>query len=106
MIWHNGKIIEGSLDRYPASTEHGWIYEVLRVIDGIPVFLPEHLERLWNAARATSTPLNFAGDELSRAFLEVIRADNKSVGNLRLQTIIEDGTTIIGFIPHKYQDFQ
>lgn len=102
MIWNNGKILEGSLDKYPASTNQGWIYEVLRVIEGIPVFLPEHLNRLQEASKATSTPANFSEEDLSRAIFEVVKANNISIGNLRLQTGIEDGITLIGSIPHKY----
>lgn len=109
MIWHNGQIKEGELEKYPASTDKGWIYEVLRVIESTPVFLEEHLNRFWDAGRTTDLPLSFPREELIVGFFDIIGVNNVKSGNIRLQADLALGNTMIGFIPHKYpteEDYQ
>ena len=102
MIWNKGFIIEGALSSYPRSSTKGWIYEVVRVIEGIPVFLPEHLERFWKACHATGIPLLYTEKELIKGFFDVIRENDITLGNLRLQAELGSGNVQIGIIPHHY----
>ena len=109
MIWKNGTIEKGSLDRYPTSGEKGLIYEVIRVINYTPVFLPEHLQRFWSGCNKIGVIPEFSEQELITGFLEVIKENKLSEGNLRLQTELDNNNTKIGIIPHHYpsiQDYQ
>ncbi len=102
MIWSNGKIENGSLNQYPRVSEKGLIYEVIRIIDGTPVFFQEHLIRFFKAAELTGTVLNFDKDILLIGVSDVIRENNISDGNIRLQVDLSDRRVKIGVIPHQY----
>jgi len=102
MIWNNGKIHDGSLEAHPEASAQGWIYEVIRVIDACPVFLPEHLGRYREAGKATDIPFIYSDTELIRGFFDIIELNKQQEGNIRLQTGLTDGNTLIGFIPHRY----
>ena len=102
MIWNNGLIENGRLEPYPESGDKGLIYEVVRVIDGSPVFLPEHLERFWKAMEQTGIPMIHSERDLQKGFFDVIHRNNINIGNLRLQAELHTGTAKIGVIPHRY----
>lgn len=102
MIWQDGKISEGTLSKYPPENKKGWVYEVLRIIDGAPVFAPEHLSRYEEALKATNTIVLYSRIQLTIAFFNVISENNITEGNIRLQTEIGTGLSQIGFIPHRY----
>lgn len=59
------------------------IYEILRVIEGVPVFIEDHVARFAQSARilgiTLKKPLEFFADEVAR----VILMDNMSVGNIK-----------------------
>jgi len=102
MFWNNGFIEEGSLDYYPQTIPGGWIYEVIRVMEGSPVFIREHLDRLWKAAKITDLPMLFTQAELIQGIFRLISSENIKSGNLRIQISIKEGYSLIGIIPHKY----
>ena len=102
MIWNNGLIEKGSLDSYPKSGDKGLIYEVIRVIHSTPVFLPEHLGRFWKAGKETGLPLVYSEKDLLKGFFDIIRENNITEGNLRLQAELGNGETQIGVIHHHY----
>jgi len=102
MIWNDGLIVNGSLDSYPASGDKGLIYEVIRVKDSTPVFLREHLERFWKAGKETGLPLIYSEEDLIKGFFDIIRENNITEGNLRLQAELGNGRALIGEIPHHY----
>lgn len=104
MIWENGQIHDGQLDAYLQESKGGWIYEVVRVIDETPVFLPEHLERLSNSAKATGLKISLPQKDIIKGLYEIIRIDKRKQGNIRLQANIDKGKLSLGFIPHKYPD--
>lgn len=89
------------------------LYEVIRIIDGIPVFLMEHLERLENSAEIMKYSLNITRDEIIDGILKLILKNNVQEGNIKL--VINYITTDEGeepytinerflayFIPHAY----
>ncbi len=102
VIWNNGNILEGALSSYPGSTTKGWIYEVIRVIEGTPVFLPEHFHRLLQAMKITDSPILYSQEILMKGLFDLIRKEDIQEGNARIQADIKDGKMLIGFIPHQY----
>lgn len=102
MIWRNGILAETHLDIYPDHPSNTCIYEVIRVVRGCPVFLEQHINRLFETLKLSS--LNLATDRFSiiRGIAELIQAENKTEGNLRIQISRDKTEVIIGFIPHHY----
>lgn len=66
------------------------LYEVIRISDGIPIFLMEHLERLENSAEIMKYRLSITRDEIIGGILKLIK-ENKAIDeNLKL---------VINYIP-------
>ncbi len=101
MIWESGHIREGYLDRYPSDHPTGWIYEVVRIYHGKALFLAEHLDRMHQSAKYKT--LGFCDDQtLCKGIEQLIKAEAKEEGNIRIQINSTDGLVIMGFIPHHY----
>jgi len=60
------------------------LYEVIRISDGIPIFLMEHLERLENSAKIMKYNLSITRDEIIDGILKLIYKNNVQEGNLKL----------------------
>ena len=82
------------------------LYEVIRVIDGIPVFLEDHLSRLYNSANLSgvTTLPNQAYTE--NKILNLITEKNQQIGNVRISFTItlthKQPGIELNFIPHAY----
>ena len=76
-------------ENYNRSTGKS-LYEVIRISDGIPVFLMEHLQRLENSAKIMKYTLCISRDEIINAILSLIDKNNVKEGNLKL---------VINYIP-------
>jgi branched-chain amino acid aminotransferase len=82
------------------------LYEVIRVIDGIPVFLEDHLERLYNSAKLSGV-LNLPKQtEIEEKLLKLITNENQQIGNIKLSFTISVSHSQpkreLNFIPHFY----
>ncbi|MCD6345787.1 MAG: aminotransferase class IV family protein [Bacteroidales bacterium] len=102
MIWINGHIEAEKLLVYPRSSGTHWIYEVIRIIDGCPVFFKEHYLRLLHSLNKNNTLLSFSKQDLFMAIIDLVEIEKTTIGNIRIQTDILSGNTSIGFIPHHY----
>jgi branched-chain amino acid aminotransferase len=82
-----GKEIKNSaeFDSYYKS-EGKTLYEVIRVSDGIPVFLMEHLQRLENSAKIMKYSPHITRDEIIDGIIKLI--DKNSAQNENLKLII------------------
>ena len=82
------------------------LYEVIRVIEGIPIFLEDHLDRLFESARLTV--MNHLPDAVSLAAMikNFITTQKKATGNIKLSFSFNDLSIApkgeITFIPHSY----
>lgn len=102
MIWSNGIITDGNLQAYPQMSGGQCIYEVVRVIDGYPVFLMEHLERLKQSAIRSGIHAKTDLIHLSSGMKSLIEAENCRNGNVRIQINRSGKESVMGFIPHHY----
>ncbi len=82
------------------------IYEVFRVIDGVPVFLEDHLSRLYHSARITGLDALPGPVALHREIMQFIGREKKQVGNIKLSFTFQDEDSapesLLQFIPHSY----
>ncbi len=60
------------------------IYEVIRVIDGVPLFLEQHMERLHKSASRLNYSIENITDEIKVNILNLISINNEPDKNLKL----------------------
>jgi len=60
------------------------LYEVIRIDDGIPIFLMEHITRLQNSAKIMKCVLNITVDEIINRIIKLIGVNKTDNGNLKL----------------------
>ena len=89
-----------------SSKPEVYIYEVLRVIGGIPVFLEDHLDRLNRSAHLAGFENLPGSDEISHRINHLISSEQKDIGNIKLDFSFSDPATepefTLSFIPHYY----
>ena len=102
MIWVNETIIQGDLATYIRNDQGSWLYEVMRIQDGCPIFLIEHLDRLESGIVNSKFPRIFTQDKLISGIFDLINKEKISFGNIRIQLNKPTGEVLIGEIPHHY----
>ena len=82
------------------------LYEVIRIIEGIPVFLEDHLDRLYNSARLTNSVKIPGPNLLEEMIKNFITSQNKDTGNIKLSFSFSDPSSQPRceriFLPHYY----
>jgi len=82
------------------------LYEVIRVINGVPVFLEDHMDRLFHSALLTGTKLLPDRDSLTGMIKKYLSAQKEDTGNIKLLFTISDllaePLCELNFIPHFY----
>jgi len=90
------------------NTHHNTIqlYEVIRIIEGIPVFLEDHLDRLYHSAQLTGMNLLPDSVSLTETIKSFIATLKKDTGNIKLSFSFRELTSQphceLSFIPHYY----
>lgn len=67
------------------------VYEVVRVIKGVPLFLEDHYARLKNSLHAMKYELEITKQEMKRQIQKLIKANGKSNCNVKIIIDIESG---------------
>jgi branched-chain amino acid aminotransferase len=92
--------------KYSFNRDPIQLYEVIRVIEGIPVFLEDHLDRLYHSARLTGINTLPVPVSLSEMIKKYIKSQNKDTGNIKLSFSFSDVTAQpqceLNFISHYY----
>ena len=88
-IWVNGELkprAEATVSVFDSGFVLGdGVWEGLRVVDGHPAFLDEHLDRLFEGAKAIALDIGLDRDDLTRAIHETLAANDMRDGaHLRL----------------------
>lgn len=82
----------------PGENEGG-IYEVLRVENGIPLFLEDHLERFYNSAQLAGKLIHFSENQINTLLKNLIDKNEIAIGNVLISCKINLKAF---FIPHNY----
>ena len=83
------------------SENEGGIYEVLRVEQGVPLFLDEHLTRFYRSAHIARQTIGFQPREISQFIADLIRENKVPRGNILISW---KEKLKAFFIPHSYPD--
>jgi branched-chain amino acid aminotransferase len=80
------------------------IYEVIRVIRGVCLFLEDHLERLSQSAKLANITLPVSVDELRNRLAGLVVINKITEGNFRLELLTHENKTQLAawFIQHEY----
>jgi D-alanine transaminase len=89
LVWING-VIKPFAEATVGIEDRGFqfadgVYEVIRLYDGIPYTLEEHLDRLGRSAAGINLPVPMPNDELSSAIADLINATGVGEGMIYLQ---------------------
>ncbi len=99
---HNYYILNNELElvnNYQPSENKDSVYEVLRIIRGVPLFLGDHLKRLFNSTKLAQLEIRFSEKEIEESLSQLIQANKVSEGNILISC---KESLIAFFIPHKY----
>ena len=88
------------------SEEPVQLYEVIRIIGGIPIFLSDHLERLYQSARLSGNLQLPCPESVTALITNFLASSKRNTGNIKLsftflQRTIEPKCEL-NFIPHYY----
>jgi branched-chain amino acid aminotransferase len=101
---HNYFISDGILKpviQFIISENEGGIYEVIRIVDGVPLFFEEHIHRFFISARLAQKTIQLHSDEIQNQIIQLIAANKCTTGNV----LISCKTKLkMFFIPHQYPD--
>lgn len=91
-------------------TDHS-IYEVIRLIEGVALFVEDHFDRLLSSARLSGIQMNMSLSEFCQAIEQLKIANKKDIGNIKflLTTTNKVNHWSLSFIPHSYpqdKDYQ
>lgn len=78
------------------------IYEVLRVIDGKPLFLESHLARMENSFKLINEKFSLKSDDICAKINKLIKSEKKNAGNIKITYKINENKLDIFFIDHFY----
>ncbi|SFN29140.1 aminotransferase class IV [Proteiniclasticum ruminis] len=99
----NHEFIEA--DEFHFVLEKDNVYEVIRIIRGIPLFLEEHMERMEASLKLLKMPYTFRAEELKDLIEKLCQKNGFIKGNIKL---VVNGEKIpalyLYFIPHSYPD--
>lgn len=80
----NGELLPCSKFNTQLFCEGKSIYEVCRVIDGIPLFCDEHIDRLYTSAKMTEVEIRYSREEIIKTIGRLIRANKVETGNVEI----------------------
>lgn len=80
------------------------IYEVIRIIDGVPLFLEDHMERLIKSLELENLNSKYTVNVISDSMIKLIEANNSVQGNIKLILNFHENKEdlYIFYIPHSY----
>jgi branched-chain amino acid aminotransferase len=107
-IYINGTLYDKD-DAKISVYDHGLLYgdgvfEGMRVYGGKVFRMPEHLERLWNSAKAIWLEIPLTPDALGQAVNETVKANGIEDGYVRL--VVTRGAGTLGLDPNRCSDPQ
>ena len=103
IITHKGVLHQAVGNVLPFTT-HQPVYEVIRVIDGIALFLEDHFERLRISVQIHGLHFEMEFPEFRQNILELTKLNGKQNGNVKfiLTEVEKKINWSFSFIPHNY----
>ena len=96
----NGKVKK--IQEFTEEKEGKIIYEVIRIIQGKPLFFEEHYDRMVFSFQLNDTLIATSMDEMKGYIETLINESKTKVGNIKITYNINTNNLRIYFIKHKY----
>jgi branched-chain amino acid aminotransferase len=102
-VWINGQLFDKS-EAKVSVFDHGLLYgdgvfEGIRIYNGKPFRLREHIDRLFDSARHILLEIPLNREQLTQAVLDTVQADAHQEGYIRL--VVTRGPGTLGLDPNK-----
>lgn len=106
---HNGKTINVYDFDYSMIKKDNGVYEVIRIIDGVPLFMEKHLARFRSSARLLGFELNETDESISKTIKKLISQNKCFNCNVKiimnnLNSYVQDNYTF--FVKSSYPSFE
>lgn len=101
----NGEIKSAREFSYEYLNKSNVLYEVIRIIDGIPLFLEDHIKRLNNSAKTINLNLNVKNDDIKEEIYKLCKENDVFLGNIKIIINAKDNEEknfSMYFIKHNY----
>lgn len=102
-VWINGKLLpkeQATVSVFDRGLLYGdGIFEGIRAYNGKVFRLGEHLDRLWDSARAIALEIPISKDEMGKAIYETLKVNDLPDGYIRL--IVTRGAGTLGIDPFR-----
>ncbi len=100
--FHNHRLAE--VEKFYVVEASKIVYEVIRLIDGVPLFLEDHFERLKNSCMEMGLHFDWQQSGLEAELRTLSQENNIDVGNVMLRLLLHDEELVVRtyFIPHRY----
>lgn len=83
-VLHNGKTINISEFDYSLTKQYPGVYEVIRIIDGVPLFIERHLKRFRASSGLMGWELKESDENIYRFLKELVTLANCQYGNMKI----------------------
>ncbi|WP_027633881.1 aminotransferase class IV [Clostridium hydrogeniformans] len=78
------------------------IYEVIRVIDGVPLFLKEHMDRMKKSFSIMGIEQLFNYEDLNKVIDDLVTFNNRKEGNIKVVYAADRNRLSSYYIPYSY----
>lgn len=100
---YDGELFDASIEKEFAEKDFKEIYEVIRIIDGVPLFLEDHYERMTGSAMALGKSLPFSMTELSQQIKLLLEANSLQYCNVKtIAAYKSDKCNVLIYISKSY----
>jgi len=89
---HNGVVKSALEPVYADGTSGRSAYEVIRIIDGVPLFFEDHYERMKSTYNAIGKPLQMAQEQLADNIKKLLSANKTKVCNVKIVVSDAEGS--------------
>lgn len=101
----NGQRVDRRYFLCDTSEQARGVYEVIRLVEGVPLFLEDHFFRMERSAHLTEQTLYWTMEDFEKSIRGLVEANRISVGNIKLLVQWKNdakGELFACFITHKY----
>ncbi|MFA6127127.1 MAG: aminotransferase class IV [Bacteroidales bacterium] len=107
MYWKNQKLINQEFLNDPDPTLVPMVYEVFRVFRHKPLFLSEHLERMYRSIELLGFDKPYTLEQMKAHLFELLDTEPERIGNIKIRlSWWPEPVLEIGYIPHRYPTLQ
>jgi branched-chain amino acid aminotransferase len=107
MYWKNGRLIPQEFLEDPDPTLVPMVYEVFRVFRHKPLFLKEHMDRMFHSIDLLGFEKPYSREQIGQYLFDLLDTEPERIGNIKIRlSWWPEPVLEIGYIPHKYPSEQ